>query len=85
MTLFSDEASWVESPIFDFSEFEEDPVILMKIWWDSESHWDGAILQYSTDDGLHVRSIFNLFYSVCHSGIPWVNLMTLGIGTISIR
>lgn len=44
------ENSWVLSPCFNFSALIN-PMISMKIWWNSEDHWDGAILQSSIDGG----------------------------------
>ena len=46
----SNEQSWVQSPCMDFSSLVL-PVIELKIWWESESGWDGAVLQASTNNG----------------------------------
>ena len=45
------EDSQVLGPCFDFSSLSN-PWITMKIWWNSENSWDGAVLQASTDFGL---------------------------------
>ncbi len=42
--------SWVIGPCFDFSSLVA-PIFEMKAWWNSESSWDGAALQYSLDGG----------------------------------
>ena len=49
-TYSANENSWVLSPIFDFSN-ANNPKIEMKVWWNSEFSWDGAVLQSSIDNG----------------------------------
>ncbi len=44
------EQSYVESPCFNMSTLVQ-PVIEMKIWWNSEFSWDGAVLQSSINNG----------------------------------
>ncbi len=45
------DASFVISPCFDFSSLNA-PQIKLNIWYDSESSWDGAVLQMTTNDGI---------------------------------
>ncbi len=45
------ENSFVLSPNFNFTSLAL-PAMRMKIWWDSEFSWDGAVLQSSTDNGV---------------------------------
>ncbi len=40
----------VNSPCFDFSNLVE-PHVQMSVWWDINQNWDGANLQYTTDEG----------------------------------
>ncbi len=54
------ESSWVTSPCFDLSTLTTNPVIAMKVWWESEYSWDGAVLQYSLDDGSSWQRIGNI-------------------------
>ena len=44
------EQSYVESPCFNMSTLIQ-PVVEMKIWWNSEFSCDGAVLQSSIDGG----------------------------------
>ena len=44
------EASWIQSPCFDFSAIQY-PYLSVKIWWETERNFDGATLQYSIDNG----------------------------------
>lgn len=44
------ERSYVQSPCFDFSTLQN-PFISFKIFWEVERIYDGAVLQYSTDNG----------------------------------
>ncbi|MBL4704890.1 MAG: hypothetical protein JKY54_10230 [Flavobacteriales bacterium] len=45
------EASFVESPIFDCSSLTGTEVVSLRTWWESENSWDGSNLHYSTDAG----------------------------------
>jgi PKD repeat protein len=44
------EASFVESPCFNFSSLDH-PYISVWVWWETEYKFDGTNLQYSTDNG----------------------------------
>lgn len=44
------EASWIQSPCFNFSSLQN-PVIACKVFWEMEQRFDGAGFQYSTDNG----------------------------------
>jgi gliding motility-associated-like protein len=44
------EASWIQSPCFDFTNIAF-PYLSVKIWWETERSYDGATLQSSTDNG----------------------------------
>lgn len=46
----ANENSQVESPIFDLSG-TTNPEVHVKVWWNSEFSWDGAVLQSSIDGG----------------------------------
>ena len=50
------EISQVESPIFDLSG-TTNPEVHLKIWWESENSWDGAVLQSSIDGGTSWQNI----------------------------
>ena len=44
------EASWLQSPCFDFSTLDY-PYISMKVFWEMEQQFDGASFQYSINNG----------------------------------
>lgn len=44
------EASWLQSPCFDFSTLLY-PYISLKVFWEMEHQFDGGSFQYSTDNG----------------------------------
>jgi hypothetical protein len=44
------EVSWLQSPCFDFTSLQY-PYITFKVFWEMEQRFDGASLQYSTDNG----------------------------------
>ncbi|MEM7371679.1 MAG: T9SS type A sorting domain-containing protein [Bacteroidota bacterium] len=50
-TYNSFESSWIISPCFNLSNVSIDTWVGMKIWWETESSWDGLVLQSSIDDG----------------------------------
>lgn len=45
------EASWLQSPCFDFT-FLQYPYITFKVFWEMEQRFDGANIQYSTNNGI---------------------------------
>lgn len=45
------EASWLQSPCFDFSSLQY-PYISFSVFWEMERRFDGASFQYSTDLGV---------------------------------
>lgn len=45
------EASWLQSPCFDFSSLQH-PYISLAVFWETERRFDGANLQYSTNLGV---------------------------------
>lgn len=51
-TYNSNEKSFVLGPCFNFSSLVN-PIIEMKVWWHSEYSADGALLQYSKNNGLN--------------------------------
>src|SRR6478735_7816897 len=66
------EQSFVESPCFNMSTLVL-PVVELKVWWESEFSWDGAVLQSSIDNG-------TTWQVVGAKGDPnnWYNDNTLG-------
>ncbi|MDX5348015.1 MAG: choice-of-anchor J domain-containing protein, partial [Hymenobacteraceae bacterium] len=52
----SNEASFVESPCFDMSSVNN-PVVSLKIWWQTENSFDGALLQATTNNGATWQTI----------------------------
>ncbi len=50
-TYNASEQSFVEGPCFNLTTLVA-PIFEMKIWWNSEFSWDGAVLQSSTDGGV---------------------------------
>jgi len=49
-TYTDGEASWLQSPCFDFTNLQY-PYIEFKVFWEMERRFDGAALQYSLDNG----------------------------------
>ena len=45
------ENSWLQSPCFNFTDLK-DPYLKFKIFWETETKYDGANLQYSTNNGI---------------------------------
>ena len=68
------EQSWVTSPCFDFSGTSR-PLISMDIWRSFDYNNDGAVLQYSTDDG---RTWSNV--GAINDGLNWYNSFEINNG-----
>lgn len=66
----SDDASYVNSPCFDLSNFSR-PVISIKHWTDTETS-DGAVLQYSIDGGENWERLGDVA-----TGLAWYNRLTI--------
>jgi len=47
----NDENSWLQSPCFDFTNLKN-PSVKFQVFWETESKFDGANLQYSIDKGV---------------------------------
>lgn len=45
------EEGWISSPCFDFSALAA-PTLQLSVWWESETSWDGTVIQYTLDGGL---------------------------------
>lgn len=58
------EASWLQSPCFDFTNLQY-PFVSFKINWETEQQFDGASFQYSIDNGVTWITIGPANYSDC--------------------
>jgi hypothetical protein len=45
------EKSQVYSPCFNFTNAPAGVAVTLRLWWETEPSWDGAVLQYSTNGG----------------------------------
>ncbi|MEO0584286.1 MAG: PKD domain-containing protein [Bacteroidota bacterium] len=45
------ENSFVESPCFDFANAPVGLWLSMQVWWETQTPWDGATVQYTLDEG----------------------------------
>lgn len=64
----NDELSYLISPCLDFSSLTTDPVVNFSIYYDTELFWDGAWLEYSTDEGMTWTKVGTM-----DSGVNWYN------------
>ena len=58
------EASWLQSPCFDFSTLQY-PFISFKLNWETEQQFDGGSFQYSIDNGASWITLGTANYSDC--------------------
>ncbi|MFT3682380.1 MAG: gliding motility-associated C-terminal domain-containing protein [Ferruginibacter sp.] len=65
------EASWLQSPCFDFTGIQL-PYLSFKIFWETESGFDGANLQYSVDGGSSWSTLGSVGGSSCNNN-NWYN------------
>lgn len=66
------EASWLQSPCFDFSTLQY-PYIEFKLFWEMEQQFDGASLQYSVDNGTNWQIVGSLNDPVNCFNENWFN------------
>jgi gliding motility-associated-like protein len=67
------EASWLQSPCFDFSTLKF-PYLSFKVFWESEKIYDGASIQYSTDNGTTWKDIGSSLSSTTSClNVNWYN------------
>jgi len=48
------------------------PIVKMRIWWEAENSWDGAVLQYTTDGGATWQNVGHY-----KTGVNWYNDTTI--------
>ncbi len=66
------EASWLQSPCFDFSSLQY-PYITFKVFWEMEQRFDGASLQYSLNNGVSWSSLGSFNEAVNCLNAYWYN------------
>lgn len=66
------EASWLQSPCFDFTNLQY-PYVEFKVFWEMEQQFDGASLQYSTDNGSTWQTVGGLNDPVNCLNDKWYN------------
>lgn len=66
------EASWLQSPCFDFSTLVH-PYISIAVFWETERKFDGANLQYSTDLGITWTNVGSVSDPVSCLNDNWFN------------
>ena len=65
------ENSWLQSPCFDFSTAVH-PLIKFSVFWEMEKKYDGASMEYSTNDGASWQLLGSSSETGC-SAIDWYN------------
>lgn len=70
------EASWLQSPCFDFSSLQF-PMISLKVFWETEQKFDGASLQASVDNGVTWTTIGNSASSTSCLNKNWYNTSSI--------
>jgi gliding motility-associated-like protein len=66
------EASWLQSPCFDFSGLDN-PYIEFKVFWEMEQRFDGAGFEYSTDNGSTWSSVGSATDAINCLNTNWFN------------
>lgn len=70
------EASWLQSPCFDFSSLLY-PYIECKVFWEMEQRFDGASLQYSIDNGASWNTVGSTADAINCLNANWYNYPTI--------
>ncbi|MEM6342446.1 MAG: PKD domain-containing protein [Bacteroidota bacterium] len=95
-TYAGNNSSYIESPVFDFSNLNR-PAISFMAYWETEYSWDGASFSVSTDGGMTFNTIGAVFDQVnwyndntinggqfggpCNSGLGWTGTASDGAGS----
>lgn len=66
------EASWLQSPCFDFSTLQY-PYFSCNVFWETERRFDGANLQYSTNLGASWTNVGSLAEPASCLNVNWYN------------
>ena len=66
------EASWLQSPCFDFTNLTS-PYIEFSVFWETEQRFDGASFQYSTDNGITWQTLGSSANTVNCYNENWYN------------
>lgn len=66
------EASWLQSPCFDFSTLQQ-PYLKFKVFWETEGDFDGANLQYSIDEGISWENVGSVSTPTTCLNTNWYN------------
>ena len=75
-STYNSSSSFLQSPCFDFSTLIN-PEISFKIFWETERDFDGANLQYSTDEGASWNILGSASSNSNCQGINWYNLSSV--------
>jgi len=64
--------SWLQSPCFNLSSLTN-PIVTFKVFWETERRYDGASLQYSTNNGNTWQVLGGINSNADCSGVNWFN------------
>lgn len=77
------ERSYVVSPCFDFTNLSY-PHVKMKIYWESENQYDGAVFQYSLNNGNTWNNVGNASSTIDCLNQNWYNQTNIsGLNTLA--
>lgn len=77
------ERSYVVSPCFDFTNLSY-PHVKMKIYWESENQYDGAVFQYSLNNGVTWNNVGNASSTIDCLNQNWYNQTNIsGLNTLA--
>jgi PKD repeat protein len=66
------ELAWLQSPCFDFTNIQH-PYVLFRFFLNTEKHYDGATLQYTTDNGISWITVGDIYDPMNCFNWNWYN------------
>jgi hypothetical protein len=67
-----DELAWLQSPCFDFTNIQH-PYVLFRFFLNTEKHYDGARLEYTTDNGISWITVGDIYDPMNCFNWNWYN------------
>ena len=72
----NDQLSWLQSPCFDFSTIQY-PYVVFRMFSDTETNFDGAVFEYSTNNGLAWKTVGSINDPVDCLNTNWFNTLNI--------
>ncbi len=65
---------YLQSPLFNWTSVQTEPFVSLKIWWSSQTGYDGAVLQFTLNLGLTWTTLGSLSDPLWYNQDPVLGL-----------